>query len=202
MIAIVDYGMGNIHSVQKVVESFGVKSFIANEASELINAEKVILPGVGAFADAMNELEKRNLKSAIAESIKNKKPFLGICLGLQLLFDQSFEAAGLKGLGIISGVVSRFNNIGNLKIPHIGWNQIHKTKSQCPLLNNIPSGAYVYFCHSYYVVPEDKDVISATTDYGTDFASVISKENIFGMQFHPEKSQDIGLKILKNFIEL
>lgn len=202
MIAIIDYGMGNIHSVRKVVESFGSESLIALNSNDLEKAKKIILPGVGAFADAMNELEKRNLKSGILKQIKNKKPFLGICLGMQLLFKKSYEGSGANGLGILSGEVNRFNNIGDLKIPHIGWNQLKKIPNECPLLKDIPDNSYVYFCHSYYVTPDDKDIIVATTDYGIDFASVICCDNIFGVQFHPEKSQVIGIKILQNFINL
>lgn len=203
MIAIIDYGMGNIHSVLKAIESLGLDTMIALRPSDLDEADKIILPGVGAFADAMQELKKRNLDAAIIKQIKNKKSFLGICLGLQLLFDESEEGGGSAGLGILEGGVKQFNLISrNLKIPHIGWNQLNKASNDTPLLKDIPNNPYVYFCHSYYVVPDDRNIIAATTDYGIDFTSVVCKDNVFGMQFHPEKSQRVGLKILENFINL
>ena len=202
MVAIIDYGMGNIHSVAKVINTFGHESLVAQKGSDLNKADKIILPGVGAFADAMDELEKRNIKTVLIEQIKNRKPFLGICLGLQLLFGKSCEGTGSKGLGILSGVVKRFDNAGDLKIPHIGWNQIKPTPNKCRLLNNISSGSFVYFCHSYYVAPNDPEVVAATTDYGIEFSSVVCKDNVLGVQFHPEKSQLVGQKILENFINL
>lgn len=202
MIAIIDYGMGNIHSVRKVIESFGLGHFIANKGSDLNKADKIILPGVGAFADAMREFKKRELDRAIIEQIKQKKPFLGICLGMQLLFNKSCEGEGSMGLGVLAGMVNKFSLSGEFKIPHIGWNQLRKKSPDCLLLKDIPDNSYVYFCHSYYVEPENKNVIVARTDYGIDFTSVVSQDNIYGVQFHPEKSQAIGLKALENFINL
>jgi glutamine amidotransferase len=207
MIAIIDYGMGNIHSVQKALQAMGAATLVTQKAQDLRAADKIALPGVGAFADAMQELQKRDLLEAIKEKVNSGKPFLGICLGMQLLFEASEEGAGAKGLGLLKGKVVKFAGAG-LKVPHMGWNQIKKCKMQneklkneCPLLSGVEDGAYVYFCHSYYPQPEDKSIIAAVTDYGGDFASLVWKENVFGAQFHPEKSQDVGLKIIKNFVE-
>lgn len=202
MIAIIDYGMGNIHSVRKALESLGAQTAVVNTPKGILSAEKIVLPGVGAFADAMAELRKNNLESAIKEQIKNKKIFLGVCLGMQLLFETSQEAPKTTGLGIVEGEVVRFNRSNGLKVPHMGWNQLHKVTSACPLLRDIPDNSYVYFCHSYYPKPDTEKVIAATTDYGVNFASVIWRDNVYGAQFHPEKSQDVGMGILKNFVEM
>ena len=202
MIAIIDYGMGNIHSVNKALESCGAKTQVTNNPEDIQIADKVILPGVGAFNDAMDELKKQNLIKAIKNHINNKKIFLGICLGMQILFKGSQEAKGVDGLGILKGLVKRFENKKNLKIPHIGWNKLKIVSDKCPLLKDIPDNPHVYFCHSYYPMPEDKNIIAATTDYGTDFTSVIWQDNVYGAQFHPEKSQETGLKILRNFVDL
>lgn len=202
MIAIIDYSMGNIHSVQKALESLGAKVAVTNNPNEIKKSNKVVLPGVGAFDDAMIELKKQDLIFALKEHIKNKKPFLGICLGMQLLFEASEEANKERGLGILKGIAKRFENKIGLKVPHIGWNQLKKLSVECPLLKNIPENPYVYFCHSYYPEPKDKNIIAATTDYGIDFASVVWQDNIYGVQFHPEKSQGVGLKILKSFVNL
>ncbi|MDD4979860.1 MAG: imidazole glycerol phosphate synthase subunit HisH [Candidatus Omnitrophica bacterium] len=210
MIAIIDYGMGNIHSVQKALESMGAKTIVTNKPADIKVCDKVVLPGVGAFADAVAELKKQDLLTALKEHIKAKKIFLGICLGMQLLFERSDEAKGIKGLGILKGEVKKFKIKGNLKVPHMGWNQLKivsrcqgvKVSKECPLLKDIPDNAYVYFCHSYYPQPKDKDIIAATTEYGISFSPVLWRENIYGVQFHPEKSQETGLKILKNFVEL
>jgi len=201
-IAIIDYGMGNIHSVKKALESFGVKTKVTNQAQELKNCHKLILPGVGAFSDALRELKKRDLIFAILNHIQQKKFFLGICLGMQLLFTESEEAKGLKGLNVFLGKVKRLRLKKPLKVPHIGWNQLKIKNNHCPLLKGIPDNSYVYFCHSYYPLPQDPKVVSATTDYGIEFASFLWKDNIFAVQFHPEKSQHTGLKILKNFLEI
>jgi len=201
MIAIIDYGMGNIHSVKKALELYGAKTKVTNNPREISACEKIVLPGVGAFGDAIAELDRRGLSALIKNEVKNKKPFLGICLGMQLLFDKSEEAAGSKGLGIIKGVVKRFT-VTDLKVPHMGWNQLKKVKSDCLLLKSIPDGAYVYFCHSYYPVPADKDTMAATTDYGLNFSSIVWQDNVYGAQFHPEKSQGTGLKMLENFVNL
>lgn len=202
MIAIIDYGMGNIHSVNKALQFYGAETLVSNNSQEIRDSDKVVLPGVGAFDDAILELEKQGLISAINEHIKKKKSFLGICLGLQLLFEASEEASKTKGLGILKGSVRRFSKSLGFKVPHMGWNQIKVKGNACPLLRDVRDNSYVYFCHSYYPQPQDSDVIAATTDYGIDFASIIWKDNIYGVQFHPEKSQAVGLKILKNFVNL
>ncbi|MDD5166329.1 MAG: imidazole glycerol phosphate synthase subunit HisH [Candidatus Omnitrophica bacterium] len=202
MIAIIDYGMGNIHSVNKALEFYGAKTIITNKPGKIKECEKVVLPGVGAFDDAVTELEKQGLIPALKEHIKNKKIFLGICLGMQLLFEESREAKIKKGTGILKGGVEKFRNSKELKVPHIGWNQLNKTSDNCPLLKDIPDNAYVYFCHSYYSKPKDDSIVAATCNYGSDFTAVVWQDNIYGMQFHPEKSQDIGLKMLENFVNL
>jgi len=199
MIAIIDYGMGNIHSVNKALQLYGAKTIVTNKASEISKADKIVLPGVGAFDDAMQELKMQGLISVIKKELNSGKPFLGICLGMQILFEESQEAKKAKGLGILKGTVKRFKETGNLKVPHMGWNQL-KISNTCPLLEDIASGAYVYFCHSYYPEPAEKKVVAATTDYGRDFSSVVWKDNVYGVQFHPEKSQKIGLKIVENFL--
>jgi len=195
--------------VQKALESMGAKTIVANKPDDIKASDKVVLPGVGAFDDAMQELKRQNLIPALNEHIKSKKIFLGICLGMQLLFSESEEARKSKGLGILKGIVKRFENKDNLKVPHMGWNQLEKVKSQkskvkseCPLLKGIPDNAYVYFCHSYYPQAKDRDIVAATTDYGVNFSSVLWQDNIYGVQFHPEKSQETGLKILRNFVNL
>jgi glutamine amidotransferase len=202
MIAIIDYGMGNIHSVQKALESFGAKTIVTNKPEAIKSCDKVVLPGVGAFDDAMLELKKNNLIPAIHEHIKSNKVFLGICLGLQLLFETSEEAARAKGLAVLKGRVLRFPEKKGLKVPHIGWNQLQKGKSECPLLKGVADNSFVYFCHSYYVDPAHKENIAATTDYALSFASVICDNNVYGMQFHPEKSQEVGQKVIENFVNL
>ena len=208
MIAIIDYGMGNIHSVKKALELYGAITKVTNNAQEISKCEKIVLPGVGAFADAMLELDKRGLSALIKSEVNSKKPFLGICLGMQLLFDKSEEAAKCKGLGIIKGTVKRFS-VTDLKVPHMGWNQLKKVTSQesgvrseCRLLKDIPEDSYVYFCHSYYPLPVDTETIAATTDYGVKFSSIVWQDNVYGVQFHPEKSQGLGLKMLENFVKL
>ena len=200
-ICIIDYGMGNIHSVQKALQHCGAQTRVTNDPGEIASSAKAVLPGVGAFADAMRELEKQGLVPVILAHLKDNKPFLGICLGMQLLFEQSEESKGTRGLCVFRGKVRRFSDQQRLKVPHMGWNQL-KVTSKCPLLEGVPDNAYVYFCHSYYPEPLDKELAAATTDYGIDFASLVNKGNIFGAQFHPEKSQSVGLQILRNFIEL
>ncbi len=201
-IAIIDYGMGNIHSVAKAVALFGAKPVITNKKNDISSCDKMVLPGVGAFDDAVFELGKQDLISVIKEQVNQKKAFLGICLGLQLLFESSQEAKVNKGLGILGGQVVKFNPEHGLKVPHMGWNDLKVTAGNCPLLNGITDNSQVYFCHSYYPDPVDKSVIAATTHYGLEFASVLWKDNVYGAQFHPEKSQAAGLKIIKNFVEL
>lgn len=200
MIVIVDYGMGNIHSVQKALEALGAKTIVSNKPADIASVDKVVLPGVGAFDDAMLELEKQGLVAPLMEYISANRPFLGICLGMQILFESSEEASLKKGLGVFKGTVKKFISEPGLKVPHMGWNQLKAQAS--PLLKGVSSGEYVYFCHSYYPAPAEKDVVIATTDYGKEFASIVGRGNIFGVQFHPEKSQETGLKILKNFIAL
>ncbi|MFH1641245.1 MAG: imidazole glycerol phosphate synthase subunit HisH [Candidatus Omnitrophota bacterium] len=202
MIAIIDYGMGNIHSVKKALEHFGAKTIVTNNPKEIGNCEKAILPGVGAFDDAMSELKNQKLISAINEHIRQKKAFLGICLGMQLLLEKSEEANRSKGLGIFKGSVKRFEDKKGFPVPHIGWNQLKIKRSDSPLLKDLPDNSYVYFCHSYYPKPQDPGIIATTTGYGFDFASILWKNNIYGTQFHPEKSQKTGLKMLKNFVTL
>lgn len=202
MIAIIDYGMGNIHSVNKALHFLGAKTIVTNRPQDLQSANKLVLPGVGAFDDATEALEKQGLITSLNEFINKKKAFLGICLGMQLLFEESQEAVRFKGIGILKGSVRRFKESKSLKIPHIGWNQIKFKIKECPLLRNILDNSYVYFCHSYYPQAKDKNVIVTTTDYGIEFTSVVWQDNVYGVQFHPEKSQKIGLKILENFVNL
>ena len=202
MIAIIDYGMGNIHSVHKALQLFGAEVCVTNKPKEILSADKLVLPGVGAFDDAMGELNKQGLISPIKEQIKKGKPFLGICLGMQLLFEESEEAKASRGLGILKGKVKRFPKAKGLKVPHMGWNQLNNISQGCPLLKDVPESSYVYFCHSYYPEPSGDDTIAARTVYGGDFASVVWKDNVFGAQFHPEKSQKAGLKMVENFVKL
>lgn len=199
MIAIIDYGMGNLRSVQKAFEKVGASATITQNPKDIKNAKKVVLPGVGAMKPAIEKLEALGLIPAIREAIKSGKPFLGICLGLQLLFDESNEGGKVRGLGIIPGSVMRFTK---LKVPHMGWNQIQIKSKDCAILKGISNLANVYFCHSYFVAPKDAAATVALTDYGVNFASAVTHKNIFGVQFHPEKSQETGLIILKNFTEL
>ena len=199
MIAIIDYGMGNLRSVQKALEKAGAKTIITDDPSIIKQSQKVVLPGVGAIAPAIKKLQDLKLIDAIKEFISQGKPFLGICLGLHLLFNESDEGNSVKALGILPGTVKRFSS---LKVPHIGWNQLNIKRNDCPLLKGIEDKANFYFCHSYFVKPDDPQTTLTTTDYGIDFTSSIWKDNVFGVQFHPEKSQTIGLQILKNFNDL
>lgn len=204
MIAIVDYGMGNLRSVEKALQKLGAEVKITSEPGKILKAGKIILPGVGAFKDAIGELKRCRLIQALIEGIKSGKPFLGICLGMQLLFAESEEGGDSRGLDIISGKAKKFSVKYRLKVPHIGWNRIKivQDKKDCPLLKDIPDGSYMYFAHSYYVQPKDSDVTTTETNYGVNFSSMIWDNNIFGVQFHPEKSQKFGLKILENFVNL
>ena len=196
MIAVIDYGMGNLRSVQKGFEKVGFDAVVTSDIKTIESASKIVLPGVGAFTDCMNNLEDRGLVEPVIRAIEKGKPFLGICLGLQLLFEESEEFGSRKGLGLIKGKVKRFPN-SDLKVPHMGWNSIKKVKDT-PLLADLSDDSYLYFVHSYYVLPEE-DVTATTTDYGMKFTSSIVKDNMFACQFHPEKSQADGLKILKAF---
>lgn len=202
MIGIIDYGMGNLHSVQKALESMGAEVHLTNDPLILASCDKLVLPGVGAFDDAVIELNKRGLTAGIEDAVKSKKTFLGICLGMQLLFEESLEAQISKGLNLLKGRVNKFAFRKNLKVPHIGWNQLNLRNRDCPLLADIADNSYVYFCHSYYPEPEEKGIIAAACNYGIDFTAVVWKDNLYGVQFHPEKSQDVGLRILKNFVEM
>lgn len=198
MITIVDYGMGNLRSVQKAFEKLGVAAQIVAEPDQIAAAEKLVLPGVGAFRDAIHELQRLSLVQPIREHIQRDKPFLGICLGLQLLFDVSYEDGEWKGLGVLAGDVVRFPADTELKVPHMGWNTVQLTNPS-PLWKDVPADASVYFVHSYYVQPRDNSVIAATTEYGVRFTSMVARGNLFATQFHPEKSQKVGLKLLENF---
>ncbi len=197
MIAIIDYGMGNLRSVEKGFLKVGIDVVVTNSPDVVKDAKGVVLPGVGAFKDCMRELTSRKLTDAIVDVIKKGNPYLGICLGLHVLFSESEEFGKCRGLDIFRGRVLRFPD-GNLKVPHMGWNEL-KIQRNNPLLDGIPDKAYLYFVHSFYVAPEDSSIISTTTDYGLDFTSMVWKDNIFAVQFHPEKSQLMGLRILKNF---
>jgi glutamine amidotransferase len=201
MLAIIDYEMGNLRSVQKGFERVGQAATITSDPDVLRTADKVVLPGVGAFEDAIAALRRRNLVEPISEAIEAGKPFLGICLGLQLLFDVGCENGRHEGLGILRGEVVRFELPHEFKVPHMGWNQLD-IRRRPPILGDTPVGMYCYFVHSYYVVPRDESVIATTTDYGGPFCSMIWRDNLFATQFHPEKSQSQGLEILRRFAEL
>lgn len=201
-IAIVDYQMGNLRSVQKALEHVGAKATITSDPECISRAAKVILPGVGAFGDAMRELKSRHLVQPIVESIRGGKPFLGICLGLQLLFETGLEGGEYIGLGVLPGKVVRFDLPAALKVPHMGWNQVVERKPASPLLKGILPSAYFYFVHSYCVVPCDATTSWLECDYGGSFCAAVWRDNLFATQFHPEKSQRDGLQLLRNFSEL
>lgn len=201
MIAIIDYGAGNLHSVKNALDFLGADNIVTGNKEEILNADKVILPGVGAFGDAMKCLEESGLTKTVKAVAESGKPFLGICLGLHLLFEESEESPGVKGLGIFKGKIVKIPDNGSLKIPHMGWNNIHITKDS-KILKNIGSEPYVYFVHSYYVEAEDSSVVSAYTEYGQRLDIAVEQGNVFATQFHPEKSGDTGMEILKNFIAL
>jgi len=204
MIAIIDYGMGNLRSVQKALETTGAKTRITQNPADLKAADKIVLPGVGAIKPAMARLKELGFIPEIKTAIKAGKPFLGICLGMQLLFDRASEGGEVKALGILGGSVDLFqpHPDQNLKVPHMGWNQLKLTDPKLAFWQGLPANPSVYFCHSYYVNPTDKKIIAATTEYGIEFAAAIAKDNIFAVQFHPEKSQAAGLKIMENFNRL
>ncbi len=201
MIAVIDYGMGNLRSVQKGFERMGHEAVVTSDPNQVAQAAKVVLPGVGAFEDAMAELKRRELIEPILAAVNSGRPFLGICLGLQLLFETSRENGQHAGLGILRGECVRFSLPHEYSVPHMGWNQI-LIRRRPPILEGIEDGAQFYFVHSYYVVPADREVIAAETDYHKLFCSMIWRDNVFATQFHPEKSQADGLKILDNFAKL
>lgn len=197
MIAIVDYGAGNLHSVKNALDYIGTESEITSSAEKILGADAVILPGVGAFGDCMKSLDESGLTEVVKKAAVSGKPFLGICLGLQLMFEESEEAPGVKGLGIFKGKVVKIPDCG-LKIPHMGWNSI-KLEKESKLFND---NSFVYFVHSYYIQPEDKSIVSASAEYGTKLDVAVERGNVFASQFHPEKSGDEGMKILKRFVSL
>lgn len=201
MIAIIDYDAGNIKSVEKALQKLNAEVVITKDAEVILRADKVILPGVGAFGDAMANLRKYGLDKVIHQVVEKGTPFLGICLGLQLLFERSDETPGVAGLGILEGEVLRIPDKDNLKIPHMGWNSLH-LQNQGRLFQGLSEQSYVYFVHSYYLKAKDETIVKATTDYGVQIHASVEKKNIFACQFHPEKSSDVGLQILKNFVEL
>lgn len=199
MITIIDYGAGNLFSVKKALEYFGVNAQISDDSKDILKSRGLILPGVGAFGAGMNLLEKKGLKDSIVEAVEKGIPLLGVCLGLQLLFEESEESPGIKGLGLIKGKVKKLPD--RLPLPHIGWNEVHIVK-EVPILRDIRDNSFFYFVHSYYAEPDEKEVIVGVTDYDIDFPSVIAQDNIFAVQFHPEKSSSEGLKVYKNFLRI
>lgn len=202
MIAIVDYGMGNLASVEKAIRFLGGRARVTSDPRQVAKAAAVILPGVGAFGPAMRELKKRRLVAPLLGSVREGKPFLGLCLGLQLLFESSDEARGVKGLCLLPGRVRRLPRKPGLKVPHMGWNQLKVKVRRNPLLRGIPDGAFMYFVHSFYADPRDPAVVSAKTDYGCPFPAVVwDGGRLWATQFHPEKSQRWGMRILKNFLK-
>lgn len=198
MIAIVDYGMGNLRSVEKGFKKVGVDARVTSKPGIIDDADAVVLPGVGAFKDCIRNLNDLSLTDAVVRAINKGKPYLGICLGLQVLFSESEEFGACRGLDIFRGKVVRFQI--QEKVPHMGWNNVRLLRRP-PIMRDIPDMAYLYFVHSYYVVPEDTNIVAATTDYGVTFTSMVWKDNIFATQFHPEKSQGLGLQLLKGFGE-
>jgi len=198
MIAIIDYGMGNLRSVSKAFEAVGHRAVVTRDTRVIDDASRVVLPGVGAFGDCMVNLERYGLVPSIRKSVQSGKPFLGICLGLQLLFTESEEFGRHEGLGIIPGRVRRFAAGPAVKVPHMGWNQVN-LRTDCPVFDGIGDGADWYFVHSYFVDPVDPSIVATTTTYGISFASSIWRDNVVACQFHPEKSQSIGLRLMRNF---
>lgn len=202
MIAIIDYGAGNIQSVYKALKFIGADCKVTSDKDEILNADGAILPGVGSFGDAMDTMTKRGIKDTIIEYTKSGKPFLGICLGLQLLFPESEETPGVKGLDIFKGTITKIPNQNRtLKIPHMGWNNI-SIKQKNGIFKDIEGEPYVYFVHSFYLKAQDKNIVAATTQYGVEIDAAVQKGNIIATQFHPEKSGEVGLKMLKNFAEM
>ena len=201
MIAIIDYDAGNLRSVEKALQALGEETVITRDRDEILSADRVILPGVGAFGDAMEKLHQYGLVEIIRQVVQNGTPFLGICLGLQLLFEESEESQGVPGLGILKGKIRRIPNTPGLKIPHMGWNSLI-LRPGTRLFSGLGEDPYVYFVHSYYLEAADPEIVAARTDYGVEIHAAVEKDNVFACQFHPEKSSDTGLQILKNFISL
>ena len=201
MIALIDYDAGNIRSVEKALAALGEETEVTRDAERMLAADRVILPGVGSFGDAMGKLHSFQLVDVIKETIRRKTPFLGICLGLQLLFERSEESPGVEGLGILKGEILRIPEKDGLKIPHIGWNSL-TFPNQGRLFEGIEENSFVYFVHSYYLKAAEPSIVTAETEYGTLIHASVEKDNVFACQFHPEKSSSVGLSILKNFISL
>ncbi len=201
MIAIIDYDAGNIKSVEKALKLLGQEAVVTRDHETILGADRVILPGVGAFGDAMGKLEQFGLDKVIHEVVRKNTPFLGICLGLQLLFESSEESPGVKGLGVLKGEIVRIPESGGLKIPHMGWNSLRFPRSG-RLFAGLPEEPYVYFVHSYYLRAEDAGIVTAVAEYGTEIHASVENGNVFACQFHPEKSSDTGIQILKNFVEI
>lgn len=201
MIAILDYDAGNIKSVEKAVQLLGQEVTITRDRREVLNADKVILPGVGAFGDAMGKIRQYGLYEVIHEVVEQGTPFLGICLGLQLLFERSEESPGVEGLGILKGEILRIPETPGLKIPHMGWNSL-EFRNNGRLFENLQEESYVYFVHSYYLRAADEKIVTAVTEYGTQIHASVEQGNVFACQFHPEKSSDAGIQILKNFVAI
>jgi glutamine amidotransferase len=206
MIGVIDYGIGNLRSVQKALQRAGAQAELVTTAAAMARAQKIVLPGVAAFSDAMAQLRRRGLLQAVRDAIRDAVPYLGLCLGLQLLFETSSEDGRHAGLGVLAGEAVRFDPPAGpggkrLAVPHMGWNQLH-IRRPSRMLDGLADGDYVYFAHSYHVVPADETVVVTTTDYGYEFVSSVEKANVFATQFHPEKSQAVGLRLLENFVRL
>lgn len=201
MIAIIDYGAGNIQSVSKALRHIGCDCFITNKKEDILSADGAVLPGVGSFGDTVDSLNKLGIKETVVEFIESGKPFLGICLGLQLLFPGSDESKGAEGLGVFDGTITKIPNGEGLKIPHMGWNSL-TVKKGSRLFEGIEENPYVYFVHSYFLNAADKNIVAAQTEYGVTIDAAVERGNVFATQFHPEKSGEVGLKILKNFVEI
>ena len=201
MIAIIDYDAGNIKSVEKALQYLGAEAVVTRNPQEILTADGVILPGVGAFGDAMQKLTEYGLIPVIRECAARQIPFMGICLGLQLMFESSEESPGVAGLHLLDGVIRRIPSDGGLKVPHIGWNDLHFPK-ESRLVAGISEGAFVYFVHSYYLQAADEEIVAATTEYGTLIHAAVEQGNLFACQFHPEKSSEVGMQILRNFIRI
>jgi imidazole glycerol-phosphate synthase subunit HisH len=200
MIALIDYGISNLRSVQKAFEHLETEVTLVDTPDRLAQADRLILPGVGAFRAGMKGLQERSLIESIKQAVRDGKPLIGICLGMQLLFEKSDEMGETTGLGLLPGRVTRIAG-SSLKVPHMGWNQLEVVRDH-PLVCDLASGSYAYFVHSYAIYPEDQSIVLAITDYGTPFASIVGRGKVCGLQFHPEKSQAVGLRLLKNFLEM